>query len=128
MEQSLQQQKRKERIQILEALYQMEFQDKELKEQTNDVTNTVSEIIKHKEQIDQVLTEHSQNWKLSRMALLDLNILRLAVYEILFSSEKESPKIFINEAIEIAKIYGSSDSPRFINGILDSIALKERQE
>ena len=128
MEKSLQQQKRKERIQILEALYQMEFQDKEPEAHTNTITNTVSEIIKHKEQIDQMLTEHSQNWKLSRMALLDLNILRLAVYEILFSPEKESPKIFINEAVEIAKIYGSSDSPRFINGILDSIALKEKQK
>ena len=128
MEKSLQQKKRKERIQILEALYQMEFQDKELEAQENTITNTVSEIIKHKEQIDQMLTQHSQNWKLNRMALLDLNILRLAVYEILFSPEKDSPNIFINEAIEIAKIYGSSDSPRFINGILDSIALKERQK
>ena len=128
MEKSLQQKKRKERIQILEALYQMEFQDKELEAQENTITNTVSEIIKHKKQIDQVLIQHSQNWKLNRMALLDLNILRLAVYEILFSPEKDSPNIFINEAIEIAKIYGSSDSPSFINGILDSIALKERQK
>ncbi len=128
MEKSLQQKKRNERIQILEALYQMEFQDKKSKAQSIEIINTVSDIMKHKEQIDQVLSQHSQNWKLSRMALLDLNILRLAVYEILFSSEKDSPKIFINEAIEIAKIYGSEDSPRFINGILDSVAEAERQK
>lgn len=126
MEKSLQQKKRKERIQILEALYQLEFQEKEPEIQSIEIKKIISDILNHKEKIDHVLNRHSQNWKLSRMALLDLNILRLAVYEMLFSPEKESPKIFINEAIEIAKIYGSSDSPRFINGILDSIALKEK--
>ena len=128
MEKSAQQKKRKERIQVLEALYQMEFQEKELEMPSTEITKTVSDIANHKEQIDQVLSRHSQNWKLNRMALMDLNILRLAVYEILFSPIKESPNIFINEAIEIAKIYGSSDSPRFINGILDAIASKERQK
>ena len=127
MEKSLQQKKRKERIQVLEALYQVEFQEKELEIKPAEIKKTVLNILNHKKQIDQILSQHSQNWKLNRMALLDLNILRLAVYEILFSQKKESPNIFINEAVEIAKIYGSSDSSRFINGILDSIALKERQ-
>ena len=128
MEKSLQQKRRKERIQILEALYQMEFQKKEPEVQPAEIKKTFLDILSRKEQIDQILNQHSQNWKLNRMALLDLNILRLAVYEILFSKKKESPNIFINEAVEIAKIYGSADSSRFINGILDSIALKEREK
>ena len=128
MQKSIQQKKRKIRIQILEALYQMEFQSDKKEIQPAEIAETVSSILKNKDQIDQKLSQHSQNWKLSRMALLDLNILRLAVYEILFSPEKDSPKIFINEAIEIAKIYGSADSPRFINGILDSVAEEERQK
>lgn len=128
MEKSLQQKKRKERIQVLEALYQMEFQKKDMEIQPNEIKKIVSDILNYKEQIDQILNQHSQNWKLNRMALLDLNILRLAVYEILFSKKKESPNIFINEAVEIAKIYGSSDSSRFINGLLDSITLKEKDK
>ncbi len=128
METFVQQKKRQKRIQVLETLYQMEFQDKKLEVQSAEVKKIVSNILDCKKQIDQVLSQHSQNWKLNRMALLDLNILRLAVYEILFSPKKESPKIFINEAIEIAKIYGSTDSPRFINGILDSVAEEERQK
>ena len=128
MEKSLQQKKRKERIQVLEILYQMEFQEKELEIQPAEIKKTVLDILNHKEQIDQILSRHSQNWKLNRMALLDLSILRLAVYEILFSKKEESPNIFINEAVEIAKIYGSSDSSRFINGILDSITSKEREK
>lgn len=115
--------KRNIRIQALEALYEMEFQDKKNPIQTQLKTkNLVQGIQKNKEKIDQFLAQHSQNWKISRMDLLDLNILRIAIYEIMFLNKNESSKIFINEAIELAKIYGSVDSSRFVNGILDSIA------
>ena len=116
--------KREIRIQVLEALYEMEFQ-KEPKNPSEEVMGIVQSILNHKEKIDQILEEHSKNWKLSRMALLDVNILRIAIYEMIFSKTKDSSKIFINEAIEIAKSYSSSDSYQFINGILDSIAKKE---
>ena len=111
---------RKKRIHLLESLYQMEFQDK-----PQETSPLIQEIQKRKEEIDILLKRYSQNWKLDRMALMDLSILRLAVYEIMFSQTQDSPKIFINEAIELSKIYGSSDSPKFINGILDSLAKKE---
>ena len=113
-------QARQNRISLLESLYQMEFQD-----QPNSAPPLLQNIQSKKEEIDFLLKKYSQNWKLERMALMDLTILRLAVYEIMFSEKKESPKIFINEAIELSKIYGSSDSPKFINGILDAIAKKE---
>ena len=115
--------KRDIRIHALKILYEMEFQ-REPKNKPEEASYIVQAILLHKEKIDQLLEEHSQNWKLSRMALLDINILRIAVYEMIFAEKKDSPKIFINEAIEIAKIYSSSNSHQFINGILDSIAQK----
>ncbi len=69
--------------------------------------------------IDKTIESKSQHWKLSRMSVIDRNILRLATYELLF--EELDPPIVINEAIEIGKKYGDSESGVFINGILDAI-------
>lgn len=68
--------------------------------------------------IDAKIKEYSIDWDLERMPGVDRNILRLAVYEIYYAEEKIPAGIAINEAVEIAKIYGSEDSPRFINGLL----------
>lgn len=71
--------------------------------------------------IDQKIHEKSKNWSIPRMARVDLNILRMATYELLLRND--IPKnVSINEAIEVAKKYGTGDSPAFINGILDEIA------
>jgi len=71
--------------------------------------------------IDDLLTTKSKNWSLVRMARVDLNILRIAIYELLYCSD--IPKnVTINEAIEVAKKFGTEDSPSFVNGILDEIA------
>jgi N utilization substance protein B len=71
--------------------------------------------------IDQKIHEKSKNWSIPRMARVDLNILRMAIYELLMRSD--IPKnVSINEAIEVAKKFGTEDSPAFINGILDEIA------
>ena len=75
----------------------------------NGILNSLAEI-------DAKITEFSIDWEVSRMPAVDRNILRLAVYEIYFAEENAG--IAINEAVEIAKIYGSEDSPRFINGLL----------
>ena len=72
-------------------------------------------------EIDQLIQAASTNWKLERMALVDRNILRLATYE-LRHLEEIPRKVSLNEAIEIAKRYGSEDSSSFINGILDKIS------
>lgn len=77
----------------------------------NGILNSLAEI-------DAKITEFSIDWEVSRMPAVDRNILRLAVYEIYFAEEKIPAGIAINEAVEIAKIYGSEDSPRFINGLL----------
>jgi N utilization substance protein B len=70
--------------------------------------------------IDQLIAEGSEHWELERMAVVDRNILRMAVYELLWSPEVP-PKVAINEAIEIAKKFGTKESSRFINGVLDRI-------
>ena len=70
--------------------------------------------------IDQAIGESAEHWDLDRMAVVDRNILRLAVYELLWSAEVP-PKVAINEAIEISKKFGTEDSGRFINGILDRV-------
>jgi N utilization substance protein B len=70
--------------------------------------------------IDECLTRHAANWELKRMAALDRNVLRLAVAELFFFTEIPF-KVVIDEAVELAKIFGTDESGRFVNGILDSI-------
>ncbi|CAI8031137.1 Transcription antitermination protein NusB [Geodia barretti] len=77
----------------------------------------------HLEAIDTVLQNTSENWKLHRMPVVDLSILRCATYEILYLDDID-PATSINEAIEIAKSYSTPDSPKFINGVLDNIHKK----
>ncbi|HPQ70965.1 MAG TPA: transcription antitermination factor NusB [bacterium] len=81
----------------------------------------VKGVIDHFAEIDQLLSRYSENWTLERMTGVDRNILRMAVYEILYCDE--IPKnVTINEAVEIGKRFGSEDSGAFINGIIDKIA------
>ncbi len=81
----------------------------------------VAGVVVNREAIDARIDEKSKNWALSRMGRVDLNILRLAVYELIY--REDIPKnVTINEAIEIAKKFGNEESPAFVNGILDEIA------
>jgi len=78
------------------------------------------------EAIDAELQATSKNWQLHRMPIVDLSILRIATYEILYIDEIDAATS-INEAIEIAKSYSTSNSPKFINGILDNIQKKHQE-
>ena len=81
----------------------------------------VSGVISHIQEIDARIAEKSKHWSMSRMARVDLNILRLAVFELLY--RPDIPKnVTMNEAIEVAKKFGADDSASFVNGILDEIA------
>src|SRR4051812_47932171 len=73
----------------------------------------------HHPTIDALIQKCSAHWTLKRMALVDLNIMRLAVYELKFAADKVPPAVGINEAVEISKKYGTVDSAAFVNGILD---------
>lgn len=91
--------------------------------------NIVEGTLKHKREIDNLVESFSNNWKLSRMSGVDRNVLRIAVYEILYCYDIPSI-VTINEAIDIGKKYGTADSGAFINGILDAISqnLKKNKE
>jgi N utilization substance protein B len=70
-------------------------------------------------EVDELIAQYTEHWDLDRMAVVDRNILRLAVFELLDASAP--PKVAINEAIEISKKFGTRESSRFINGILDRV-------
>jgi transcription antitermination protein NusB len=77
--------------------------------------------------IDDYIARHAANWELKRMAALDRNVLRLAVAELFFFSEVPF-KVVIDEAVELAKTYGTDDSGKFVNGVLDSIHKSREKE
>lgn len=80
----------------------------------------VNGVLEHLSEIDPIIEKYTQHWSRDRMAAIDRNILRFAIFELLYLKEIP-PKVTINEAIEIAKKYGSEDSGAFVNGILDRI-------
>lgn len=86
-------------------------------------TQLVEGTTTHLALIDDLLRNTSENWKLHRMPVVDLSILRCATYEILYVADID-PATSINEALEIAKSYSTPDSSKFINGILDNIRKK----
>jgi N utilization substance protein B len=73
-------------------------------------------------EIDALIERFSENWKISRMSRVDRNVIRVAVYELLYCDDIP-PKVSINEAIDIGKRFGTEDSGAFINGILDSVRI-----
>ncbi len=126
--------RRKAREQALQLLYQMDLTCTDVNEtlekflenfkvRTDDL-NFTSEIVfgvtEQREEIDKIIEQHAHNWKLARMAPIDRNLLRLAVFELLFSTATPA-RVIINEAIEIGKKFGSEQTASFINGILDAV-------
>ena len=90
-------------------------------EYTKEFMVTLSKgVLENIEGIDKIITKYSENWKITRMSKIDRNILRLAVYEMLNLSNIPHP-VTINEAVDIAKKYGTRESGSFINGIIDRV-------
>lgn len=125
--------RREIRENIFKLLFRVEFHDNdEMQEQfdmiedelgniseadMNYIKDKFSKIVENIEAIDAEINEKSQGWKTSRMGKVDLSIIRLAVYEIKF--EDDIPvKVSINEAVELAKKFGTDDSASFVNGVL----------
>lgn len=78
-------------------------------------------VVHYQEHMDGIIARYAPEWPLEQMAVIDRNILRIAIYEFLVSSETPV-KVAINEAVELAKTYGSDSAPRFINGVLGTLA------
>ena len=119
---------------VLKFLYQFEINGGDLDEQIklflkqnsskDDVESfmrgLVFSLLDKVKEIDEVIQKYSDHWVLDRMTVIDRNILRMGVCELLFDFSTP-PKVVINEAIDIAKKYGNEDSPEFINGVLDKV-------
>jgi N utilization substance protein B len=90
--------------------------DTSLVEFAEDLLNGVR---RYRDTVDQQLEEIARNWKLARMAATDRNVLRLGAYEILFTETPD--RVVVNEAIELAKRYGTNNSSQFVNGVLDRL-------
>lgn len=128
--------RRQLREKIIQALYTLELRDvdtdsatnwlltKEMSDDPNAMkffNHLMKSIIDHREEIDRHIAKHTFNWDMNRIAIIDKNILRMALAEILYC-EDIPPKVSINEAIEIAKKFNSTEkSSKFVNGILDAI-------
>lgn len=124
--------RRKARKLILQTLFQQDFRDALFEELLpNDaygdeyLIKTLKGIEQHKIEIDALIGQYAQGWRLERIFSVDRNILRLAIYELLYSGLPG--EVVINEAVELAKIYGTEHSHIFINGILDKV-WKERDD
>lgn len=76
------------------------------------------------EDLDQLISKYAPEWPVSQMAIVDRNILRIAIYEIA-TAESTPVKVAINEAVELAKMFGSGSSRRFVNGVLGSVVAQE---
>jgi len=128
-------QRHKARCVVLEVLYSVEVgaadKVKDNLEYCSDLHNLAEEgrefakklfdtVYNNLDAIDEILKEHIKNWDINRLAIVDKNVLRLGVGEIKYFPETPV-KVAIDESIELAKRYGSADSGRFVNGVLDAI-------
>ncbi len=102
---------------ISSAVSNLNIDDREIREFAH---NLLIGVVENIDSIDDNIRSLSRKWGLSRMSYIDRNILRIAVYEILYNEDMPY-KVAINEAIELAKIYGDEKSPKFINGVLASV-------
>lgn len=126
--------RRRSRESALQVLYQLNitkqdattaltrFQEHFLSDgETDDLLKRlVLGVLEHFPQLDRLIEQYSENWRLDRINMIDRNILRMALFELLYC-EEIPPKVTINEAIDLGKRFGSEDSGSFINGILDRI-------
>ncbi len=132
--------RRRAREIALQVLYQREFNRRGIDEALSLFWNNfealkgamdfseriIRGVEQHREELDRIIEKYSSHWKIGRMAHVDRNILRIAIYELLHCNDIP-PKVAINEAIDIGKKFGSEDSGSFINGILDKVKSEEKR-
>ncbi|MDO9586256.1 MAG: transcription antitermination factor NusB [Syntrophales bacterium] len=133
-------QRRKAREIALQVLYSLDVSDGNVKEaidlfwknfEAPKQVRAFSDILiegawNNRKQIDTLIGSYAENWSVGRMAKVDKSILRMAVYELLYCRDIP-PKVAINEAIDLGKLFGSENSGSFINGVLDALYAKLRE-
>lgn len=129
--------RRKLREAVVKALFQLDFRpdefedilrdtlnDERIHEVKKDVERYLKKIHENRERIDEVISKYLLNWDFGRVSYIDRSILRLGAYELLY--EMDVPiEVTLDEMVEIAKKYGSEESGKFVNGVLDKIAKTE---
>lgn len=127
--------RRRARAIALQALYEIDstrhevgavvgrlLAEEKLSEENNAfVRELVNQVVRNKENLDRNIQRFAPAWPIGQIPVIDRNILRLAIFEVLFDN-KVSIKVAINEAVELAKKFGSDSSPKFINGVLGSVS------
>ena len=124
---------------VLQSLYELDFnKEKNLNvedvikrnveefgsgvEEHDFINNLAHGVLKHQSQIDDIIVKSAPEWPLSQITIVDRNVLRIGIFELLFGDKQQvPPKVAINEAIELAKSYGGESSGRFVNGVLGTI-------
>ncbi|OQA04666.1 MAG: hypothetical protein BWY68_00175 [bacterium ADurb.Bin400] len=128
------------RLVSMQTLYEWEFrkrmdvaeiEERNVEEYKNEVDKdfvgkVVSGVVSNVEAIDKEISNSAPEWPLSQIALIDKTVLRLAIYELIYSNDAP-PKVVINEAVELAKQFGSNNSSKFVNGVLGTIYDKNSQ-
>lgn len=131
--------RRRARAAVLQALYELDFtahdpqaavearfEDRPLPEAARKFANgLVSGVQTYRTYLDSVVGDLAPEWPISQIAAVDRNVLRIAIYELLFEPDIP-PKVAINEAVELAKMFGGESSPRFVNGVLGSLVSRDR--
>ncbi|HLO12672.1 transcription antitermination factor NusB [Neobacillus drentensis] len=123
--------RRTAREKALQALFQIDVSNTDpslaiehvLEGETGDeyLSNLVIGVVEHKEEIDKLIIENLEKWSMDRLATVDRNLLRIAAYELKFYRNEIPENVILDEAIEIAKIYGDDQSSKFINGVLSKV-------
>jgi len=127
---------------VMQSLYEWDFRKKDQKQLRDILEKNISEfapgisdtkfifdlgdnIVKKLDHIDKIIEKCAPEWPLEQITVVDRNVLRLGIYELLYGNKEEvPPKVAINEAIELAKTFGGESSGRFINGVLDQFVSK----
>ena len=115
--------RRMSRIQAVQLLYESDLRDS-YNQEDNNISSEFTAILitgikKHIVNIDENIKKYAPDWPISQMPIIDKNILRVAIYEIIY--ENAIPKVVANESVELAKLFGSESSPKFVNGVLGSL-------
>lgn len=123
--------RRMAREKALQALFQIDMSDIDPKEAIGHaleelpsdpyLEKLVFGVLEHQEEIDQLITAQLEKWSLERLANVDRSVLRIAIFEMKYCTEEVPVNVILDEAIEIAKLYGDDQSSRFINGVLANI-------
>jgi N utilization substance protein B len=133
--------RRKARMAVLQALYEVdvahhppgEALDRRLQDQPvpaaaeDFARHLLAGVVAHRQQLNALIEKHAPEWPLDQMAVVDRNILRIAIFELSDPSLETPAKVAINEAVEMAKAFGSDSSPRFVNGVLGALLAEQPQ-